>query len=375
MYCRTFIIFSGFLAFHVQPNWDENDFDIKVIAKNLNTNGEANAHYASNTTNLGISLNTVNLFNGWGFSASHSSSYASTNNETNINYHNRNSNLRLKLFVKDNVDMDVNLSQQALLNSNGIVSTNFLNQQAKTYFIQKSNSVLFNLNIGNDQDYWNIKVSTDISNSTNDDITTRVTFREYNKHLTDISTSWKVSEDSFLTAKYGSQDSDYLQSNTLYKTSIINSYVGFKTRYLGASQLSVDLGNSNVNGSINSVSWKLTHVTNINDYFMARFSNGRRFSVANDFRFNADLNTYSNLNITFVPSSYYSVNFIADIKDGFISDSINTRTTLFNAALNLNYLTNWSSTAFLQKSEYVDDRGLFDYQQTQIGFQISRDLI
>jgi hypothetical protein len=368
-------MFSSFLAFHVQSNWDENDFDIKVTTKNLNISGEANAHYASNTTNLGVSLNTVNLFNGWGFSASHSSSYASANNETNTNYHSRNSNLRLKLFVKDNIDMDVNLSQQSLLNSNGIVSTIFLNQQAKTYFIEKSNHALLNMNIGNDQNYWNIKVSTVISDSTNEDIYTRVTFREYNKHLTDISTSWKVSEDSFLTAKYGSQESDYLQSSTSYKTSITNFYVGFKTKYLGASQLSMDLGNSNVSGSNNSVSWKLTHETNINDYFTARFSNGRKFSVANDFRFNADLNTYSNLNIRFVPSSYYSVNFIADIKDGFISDSINTRTTLLNAALNLNYLTNWSSTAFVQKSEYVDDRGIFDYQQTQIGFQISRDLI
>jgi hypothetical protein len=375
VYCRTFIIFSGFLAFHVQPNWDENDFDIKVIAKNLNTNGEANAHYASNTTNLGISLNTVNLFNGWGFSASHSSSYASANNETNTNYHNRNSNLRLKLFVKDNVDMDVNLSQQALLNSNGIVSTNFLNQQTKTYFIQKSNSVLFNLNIGNDQDHWNIKVSTDISDYTNDDITTRVTFREYNKHLTDISTSWKVSEDSFLTAKYGSQDNNSLQSDTSYKTSIINSYLGFKTRYLGSSQISLDLGSSSVNGSNNSISWKLTHKTNINDYFTAIFSNGRRFIVANDFRFNADLNTYNNLSITFVPSSYYSVNLSADLKDGLISESVHTKTTLFNTGIKFNYLTHWNSIAFVQKLEYEDTRGLFDYQQTQIGFQISRDLI
>ena len=374
MYCRTFLVFSSFLAFYAQSNWEQNNFDVKVIAKNVNSSGEANGHYVSDGINLGLSLNTVNLFNGWGVSAGHTSSYSTSRSSINTSHHDRKTNLTFKLFVKENVDFDVNLNQQSLLNSNGITLTNFLNE-SRNQFISSSNNALVNMNIGNDQSYWNVKVSTNISELNFEDINTKIVFKEHRDFSTNISFSWKVSEDSFFTAKYGSQDNNSLQSNTSYKTSIIDSYLGFKTRYLGTSKLSVDLGSSNVSGSNNSLSWKLTHETNINDYFKARFSSGRKFSLANDFRLNADLNTYNTFNISFIPSNYYSVNLAVDLKDGLISDTVTTNTTLINAALNLNYLTNWSSRAFIEKSEYKDDRKLFNYEQTQIGFQISRDLI
>lgn len=362
------------MAFYAHSYWESNTLDIKVVAKNLNTNGEASYNYTGVENGIGLSFNNVNLFNGWGLSASHSSSFISSTNDITANHHNRNSSLGIKVFVKDNIDFDINLNQESQLNSSGITSTNFL-AQSTFQFIQNSSNAFVNLNIGNDQDHWNVKLSTVVSSSNQSKVSTRSIFRDDSKYLTDISVAWKVSEDSFLTAKYGSQDNEYTQYNTLYSTFIINSYIGFKTRYLRNSQLSIDLGSSNVIGSDNSISWDLTHKTNINDYFIARFSNGRKFSVASDFRFDANLNTYCSLNITYIPSSYYSVNLSADLTDGSIGDSINTKTTSLNAGLNLNYSANWSGSAFIQNLVYKDDRGSYDYEQTQIGFQLSRDLI
>jgi hypothetical protein len=321
-----------------------------------------------------VSLKTVQLYNGWGFSAANSSVYISVEDDGDRRFHNRNSSLQLITFITDNSEIQIDYNNQSNINTSGILSTNFFDKQ-KTQTISVSESLISNINLGNDQNYWSLKFTLNKISSDDKDIITNQVFSEVNNELYDLALAWSISEDSFLTAKVFQVNGNATQEQGANLSTITSTFIGFKTRYLGSSLLSIDVGNSKVEKGQNTFSWLINHKTELTDYLTINLGNGRRFSVSDDFRFNTNLQTKTNLNFSLQPNSYLSIALDGSYIEGVIGESINSQTLSLKNTYTLNYKENWNSQIYVQYDKYTDQRHQYDYKQTKVGIRLSRDLI
>lgn len=371
MYFRSCIFLLLVLPFYVFSSWDENTFIVKANTSHSKSKTEFSTDLTVEKSTLGLLLSTVQLYEGWGFSGTHASSYVDVNE---YDHHNKNTVLKLNSFISSSSNLLFGLSSYDQLTTNGIAATNFISTPRKQ-FIEQYSSAHIDFNLGNDKDYWYFAFGSTINDLQRNDIFTDQHFMQRDTDSLNSQLAWRISEDSFLTTKISYQHGDQFNGSFISSASILSSYLGFKTRYLGSSQLSLDIGSSELLNGRDSVSWRLTHVSNINDYLHFVISNSRQFYVSNDARFSADLQTATNMRININSTDYYATSFDVDYIEGLLGDTIHTQNIKVRSEFSIKYLSYWSSKLFLEHSDYNDDRVLFDYTQTQIGLEFTRDLI
>ncbi len=371
MYFRSCIFFLLVLPFQVLSSWDENILIVKANASHSKSNTEFNSDLTVEKSTLGLLLSTVQLYEGWGVSGTHASAYVGVNE---YDHHNKNTVLKLNSFISGNSNLLFAISSYDQLSTNGIAATNFVSTPRKQ-FIEQSSSANIDFNLGNDKDYWYFAFGSTVNDLKRNDIITDQRFMQRETDSMNSQLAWRISEDSFLTTRISYQHGDIFIDSLTSSASILSSYLGFKTRYLGSSQLSLDIGSSELLNGRDSISWRLTHVSNINDYLHFVISNSRQFYVSNDARFSADLQTATNIKLNINSTDYYSTSFAVDYVESLLGNTINTQNIKVRSEFSIKYLSYWSSKLFLEHSDYNDDRQLFDYTQTQIGLEFTRDLI
>lgn len=371
MYFRICLFLISLIAFNVDADWDQNQFDVGILTSQINVNHQL---ATSNESNLGLTAKAIQLYDGWGFSVANTSLYTSVKSDKNHTFHNRNSAFQFKGFITDNTDILFGIQDSSELDTAAILSTHFLDKP-KNQLIATAFNLKANLNLGNDQDYWYIKFALNNTHSESEDPLTDNIFSTIDNDSLDLSLGWKITEDSYLTSKLMQVEGSNTQEQGENSSSILSSFVGFRTRYLGSSSLSVDLGSSAVKGGQNTLSWIINHKTELTEYSSITLANGRRYSVSGDYRFNNELQTNTKLNFAIKPTNYLSLLFDVNYITGVIGGAIDSEKLSIKNAYNLAYSSNWSSNLYVQYDEYKDDRSIFDYEQTVVGISVSRDLI
>lgn len=356
----SFCLFS----FYVKADWEEESFNIDA---HLGSQYDSSSLLTSDIHKLGLSLSTTQLFEGWGLKASHLSELSRSNTETSENQYSNSWSFVSRAFISDSANLELAGAIHDSIKTDGLFKTRNSNSLA-SHYIEVGKNYSGKIDLARDKQFWNMHVGIDYSDSKSSFVN-GVSFLEAEKLSVNSQLEWQISEDSFLTSRIDRSESTQL----LVDSDVLSAYLGFKTKYLGSSELQVFIGDSSSSNRSNIFSWRLTHVTVINEYSNVEVSSIRVLQETDDSRFDVAEKTEHTLLAQFRINDYLSLQTSINNSSQDLSNEVTAKRLIANNRIQFSLSDQWRLGFAYSYDDYSDDR--LKFSQNTLQFQIYRELV
>lgn len=376
--CRTFFIVLLILG--AKPghtvDWNQQVLSLALVSGYEQQNNDQERQ----VTDVQLQAHATKLFQGVGLnmvanlgqSQPNASSYAS-----HTNYELQTSS---RIFISPNINFDIALSRNDQMTVSDPLIEVF-RDDASLYQQTQGSTVNAQLNLGSDQSKRSLTLSLDQA-TTKTFVTEQFSlYSDERQLLANVHYQNKISEDSFIVAKYAQSEQDKtIDAVAPQKLSLKKVYLGFKTAYFSNSNVEFLIGNSNSDkegseSSENVFSWKINNTIRISDYLVWQLSTGEDIQDSNDPKFVSSETYEIATNLQYLFSDNIGLNVEINSKTRQYGELTESTQNTANVAFAYNVLEQLTLNTSIKYYENNDSRELYSIDGYQWSFGIKWRLI
>mgnify|MGYP000397713375 CR=1 FL=1 len=364
--CLIFFTLSLFSKL-ANASWEQEQTALNMSVLHDSNKQESESNYMSKVQ---LSLDSTKLFQGVGVKVNGSLAANSLSDNDYATEDDFSYGLTSRIFLSDSSNAEISADENRRIGLIDQKSSVYLD--ANSQFQKSSGSAkAVKVRLGSDQQVRSIAFGYTESESSIFSGDHLLALRSDEARFYDVRFQNKVTEDTFLVLKVERSEINKLSESNESNTRVQNGFIGFKTRYLGASSIEVLLGISETDnfghgGSLDNFSWKLNNELRLSDYFNITLSAQNAFQDSNDLQFQSNDVKTMEVKAEYLPTNYFAVSLRAFGLQRNLNDI--ERVTEEGVALSTGFkiVKNWSVSTSLNWLEQDDTRDEFDFDELKL---------